>query len=67
MASLRERELLQLTAEGKKVKEIAATLAGSENNRALPSLGYQEEKLGLDSSAALTKYAILEGITSPNP
>lgn len=24
-------------------------------------------KLGLDSSAALTKYAILEWITSPNP
>ena len=62
----REREVLQLTAEGKKAKEIAATLAVSETT-VRSQVWAVRKKLGLDSSAALTKYAVNEGITSPNP
>ncbi|MCY3735339.1 MAG: response regulator transcription factor [Gemmatimonadaceae bacterium] len=62
----REREVLQLTAEGKKAKEIAAALAVSETT-VRSQVWAVRKKLGLDSSAALTKYAVNEGITSPNP
>ena len=58
--------MLQLTAEGKKVKEIAATLAVSETT-VRSQVWAVRKKLGLDSSAALTKYAVNEGISSPNP
>lgn len=61
--SPREREILQLLAEGKAMKEIAAVLGVSiktveTHRRTMMS------KLGLYSVAELTKYAIREGVTS---
>jgi len=61
--SPREREILQLLAEGKAMKEIAAVLNVSiktveTHRRTMMS------KLGLYSVAELTKYAIREGVTS---
>lgn len=59
----REREVLQLVAEGKSSKEVAAAL-----EIALPTVETHRrqimEKLGLRSIAELTKYAIREGLTS---
>ena len=61
--SPREREILHLTAEGKAMKEIAVTLDISiktvETHRRKVM-----EKLGFESVAELTKYAIREGLTS---
>jgi two-component system, NarL family, response regulator NreC len=61
--SPREREVLQLIAEGFATKEVARHLHVSvktvETHRARTM-----EKLKLDSVAELTKYAIREGITS---
>ncbi|HEV8605231.1 MAG TPA: response regulator transcription factor [Tepidisphaeraceae bacterium] len=61
--SPREREILQLLAEGKAMKEIAGVLGVSiktveTHRRTMMS------KLGLFSVAELTKYAIREGVTS---
>jgi len=62
----REREVLQLVAEGKSSKEIAIAL-----QIALPTVETHRrqlvEKLGLRSIAELTKYAIREGLTSAEP
>lgn len=59
----REREVLQLLAEGKGVRDIAATLHVSvktvETHRR-----QLMKKLGISSVAGLTKYAIREGLTS---
>lgn len=59
----REREVLQLLAEGKTSKEIAAALhlsvATVETHRRQIT-----NKVGLHSIAELTKYAIREGLTS---
>lgn len=59
----REREVLQLLAEGLTSKEIAARLSLStktiETHRRNIS-----QKLGLKSIAELTKYAVREGMTS---
>jgi len=59
----REREVLQLLTEGHSTKEIAATLHVSvktiETHRQ-----HIMEKLGINSIAELTKYAIREGLTS---
>jgi DNA-binding NarL/FixJ family response regulator len=59
----REREVLQLIAEGKSTKEIAERLFVSaktvETHRRNMML-----KLGCDSVAELTKYAIKEGLTT---
>jgi len=61
--SPREREVLQMMAEGKTTKEIASALAVSvktvETHRR-QIMG----KLGINSIAELTKYAIREGLTS---
>ena len=61
--SVREREVLQLLAEGKTSKEIATKLS-----LALPTVESHRrqimEKLGLRSIAELTKYAVREGLTS---
>jgi len=61
--SPREREILQLLAEGKAMKEVASILNVSiktvETHRRT-MMG----KLGLYSVAELTKYAIREGVTS---
>ena len=59
----REREVLQLLAEGKTTKQIAATLKVSVKTIET----YRQQimhKLNLHSVAELTKYAIREGITS---
>ncbi len=59
----REREVLQLMAEGKSTKQIASDLSLSaktvETHRR-QLMG----KLGLDNVAELTKYAVREGLTS---
>ena len=60
--STREREVLQLLAEGQTSKDIAAALG-----LALPTVETHRRqivtKLGLRSIAELTKYAIREGLT----
>jgi DNA-binding NarL/FixJ family response regulator len=59
----REREVLQLLAEGKTTKQIAASLKLSVKTIET----YRQQvmhKLNLHSLAELTKYAIREGITS---
>jgi DNA-binding NarL/FixJ family response regulator len=59
----REREVLQLLAEGKTTKQIAASLKVSVKTVET----YRQQimhKLNLHSIAELTKYAIREGITS---
>ncbi len=63
LLSEREREVLQLFAEGHRTKEIAAQLNLSvktvETHRAQVMT-----KLKLDNIASLTKYAVREGLTS---
>jgi two-component system, NarL family, response regulator NreC len=63
MLTTREKEILQLLAEGKTTKETAAALRISaktiETHRQ-----HIMEKLNIFSVAGLTKYAIREGITS---
>ncbi len=59
----REREVLQLVAEGESTKAIAGRLAVSV--KTVESYRQQiMEKLDLHSVAELTKYAIREGLTS---
>ncbi len=64
--SPREREVLQLIAEGKASKEIASSL-----DIALPTVETHRrqlmDKLSLRTIAELTKYAIREGLTSLEP
>ena len=59
----REREVLQLLAEGRSSKDIANQL-----EVALPTVETHRrqimDKLGLRTIAELTKYAIREGLTS---
>lgn len=59
----RERQILQLTAEGKTVKQIALQLHISPKT-ADATRRRLMNKLGTSSIADLTKYAIREGITS---
>jgi len=59
----RERQVVQLVAEGKTVKEIARILhisskTADANRRQIMS------KLNMSSVAELTKYAVREGLTS---
>jgi two-component system response regulator NreC len=58
----REREVLQLIAEGRSVKEIAGFLHLSVNTIHTHRKNIME-KLDLRGTAALTKYAIREGLT----
>ena len=58
----REREVLQLLAEGRKTGEIAAALYISEKTAATHRQHIME-KLGIHTVAGLTKYAIREGLT----
>jgi DNA-binding NarL/FixJ family response regulator len=64
--SVREREVLQLVAEGKSSKEISNML-----QIAVPTVETHRrqimEKLNLRTIAALTKYAIREGLTTSDP
>ena len=66
MLTVREREVLQLLAEGKNAKGIAYRLNVSlktiETHRS-----HIMEKLGLKSMAELTKYAVREGLTFLEP
>jgi len=59
----RQREILQLVAEGKTAKEIAGVL-----NVSVQTIAFHKhqimEKLGLHTTAELTKYAIQEGIVA---
>ncbi|MFT5137724.1 MAG: DNA-binding NarL/FixJ family response regulator [Arenicella sp.] len=63
MLTQREREVVQLLAEGQTTKEIAQRL-----QRSVKTIATHREhlmtKLNLDSLAALTKYAIREGLTT---
>ena len=59
----REREVLQLTAEGRSTKEIADDVSVSVKTVETHRRNIME-KLNLHSIAELTKYAIREGITS---
>jgi len=61
--SQREREVLQLLAEGKATKEVAAALHVSVKTVETHRRNLME-KLQMDSVAELTKYAIREGLTS---
>lgn len=62
----REREVLQLLAEGHPTREIAAQLYMSPKTVATHR-EHVMEKLRIHSIAGLTKYAILEGLTSSDP
>lgn len=59
----REREVLQLLAEGHKVRDIAAKLHVSVKTVETHRRRIMT-KLGIESVAGLTKYAIREGLTS---
>jgi len=62
--SEREREVLQLMAEGKTTKQIAKRLHISPKTVEGHRIRIMS-KLNIDSIAKLTKYAIQEGLTSP--
>jgi two-component system response regulator NreC len=61
--SAREREVLQLVAEGKATKEVAAHLQVSVKTVETHRRNIME-KLDMTNVAELTKYAIREGITT---
>jgi DNA-binding NarL/FixJ family response regulator len=64
--SKREREVLQLLTEGKTTKQIAKQLYISAKTVEVHRLNIMG-KLKIDSIAQLTKYAIQEGLTQPEP
>jgi two-component system response regulator NreC len=64
--SKREREVLQLLTEGKPTKQIARRLHISAKTVEVHRLNLMS-KLKIDSIAQLTKYAIQEGLTQPEP
>jgi two-component system response regulator NreC len=64
--SQREREVLQLMAEGKTTKQIGLYLHISPKTVEGHRLRLMS-KLNMDSVAKLTKYAVQEGLTSPEP
>jgi two-component system response regulator NreC len=59
----REREVLQLLAEGRRTRDIASTLNISAKTVDTYRLQIMD-KLGIHSIAELTKFAIREGLTS---
>ncbi|AQT70142.1 Nitrogen regulation protein C [Anaerohalosphaera lusitana] len=62
----RERQILQSLAEGKTTKQTAKDLFISPKTVEAHRLNVMN-KLGIDNVAMLTKYAIQEGLTSPEP
>jgi DNA-binding NarL/FixJ family response regulator len=60
----RKREVLQLVAEGKTVKEIASVLAISTKTVEFHKTTIMDQ-LGLRTTAELTRYAIQKGIAKP--
>ncbi len=61
--SAREREVLQLLAEGRSAKEIARKLGLSASTVAVHRKNIMD-KLNIHNLAELTKYAVREGLTS---
>lgn len=61
--SARERQILQLTAEGRSRKEVAFALGISEKTVAFHKKNLTR-KLGLRTTAQLTRYALDAGLTS---
>ena len=61
LLSPREREILQLVAEGKSAKEVAHVLNISQKTVAFHKNNLKR-KLGLGTTAELTKYALDEGL-----
>jgi DNA-binding NarL/FixJ family response regulator len=61
--TVKQREVLQLLAEGKTNKEVAACLCISAKT-VEAHRGQLMEKLGIHTVAGLTKYAIREGLTT---
>jgi two-component system response regulator NreC len=64
--SQREREVLQLLVEGKTTKQAAKRLYISPKTVEAHRLRIMN-KLNIDNVAQLTKYAIQEGLTQPDP
>jgi DNA-binding NarL/FixJ family response regulator len=64
--SQREREVLQLLAEGKPTKQVAKSLHISPKTVEAHRLRIMS-KLQIDNIAQLTKYALQEGLTPPEP
>jgi len=64
--SQREREVLQLLAEGKTTKQVAKQLHISPKTVEAHRLRIMN-KLEIDNLAQLTKYALREGLTLPEP
>jgi DNA-binding NarL/FixJ family response regulator len=62
--SIREREVLQLIAEGKNVKEIG-TILGISTKTAESHRGNLMQKLNIHELAGLVRYAIREGLVKP--
>lgn len=62
----KELEVFQLVTEGRTTREIAMKFVVSEKT-VRSQLWRVKKKLGLSSVAALTKFAVREGITSPDP
>jgi DNA-binding NarL/FixJ family response regulator len=60
----RQREVLQLVAEGKAVKEIAQLLNISPKTVEFHKAQIMEQ-LDLRTTAELTKYAMAHGLTTP--
>ena len=60
----RERQVLQLVAEGMSAKEIAGVLNVSTRTAEFHKYNVQD-KLGLKTTAELTQYAIRHGIVAP--
>ncbi|WP_455388023.1 response regulator transcription factor, partial [Petrachloros mirabilis] len=60
----RQREVLQLVAEGQTVKEIAATLKISPKTVEFHKAQITEQ-LDLHTTAELTKYALTHGMIAP--
>ena len=65
LLSRKEREVLQLIAEGHKSNEIAKKLYISVRTVDVHRVNLKK-KLNINNVAELTKFAISEGITSPN-
>jgi len=64
--SQREREVLQLFAEGKTTQQVGQQLGISPKTVEAHRLRIMD-KLDIDNIAQLTKYAIQEGLTGPEP
>ncbi|HPY77685.1 MAG TPA: response regulator transcription factor [Anaerohalosphaeraceae bacterium] len=64
--SAREREVLQLLVEGHTTKQVGQRLGISPKTVEVHRTNIME-KLKMDNIAQLTKYAIQEGLTAPEP